>query len=125
MITKKAISKKTAIETLIEEVYPEITIDQVMAFGDNYNDIEMLKGVGFGVAFPHAKTRSVKGIVIAFGRSDGGIDFAAMDHKPVSLFFLIAAPPRDPSAEVACFDRTVVECRSIGKAAVCLVEVIA
>ena len=49
-------------------------------------------GVGYGVAFPHAKTRSAKGIVIAFGRSDKGIDFDAMDHKPVNLFFLIAAP---------------------------------
>ena len=35
---------------------------------------------------------SVKGIVIAFGRSDTGIEFDAMDHKPVNLFFLIAAP---------------------------------
>ncbi|MFZ5980008.1 MAG: PTS sugar transporter subunit IIA [Candidatus Zixiibacteriota bacterium] len=49
-------------------------------------------GVGYGVAFPHAKTRSAKGIVIVFGRSDKGIDFDAMDHKPVHLFFLIAAP---------------------------------
>lgn len=49
-------------------------------------------GVGYGVAFPHAKTRAVKGIVIAFGRSAQGIDFDAMDHKPVHLFFLIAAP---------------------------------
>lgn len=49
-------------------------------------------GVGYGVAFPHAKTRAVKGIVIAFGRSDVGVDFEAMDKKPVHLFFLIAAP---------------------------------
>ena len=49
-------------------------------------------GVGYGVAFPHAKTRSAKGIVIAFGTSKQGIDFDAMDHKPVELFFLIAAP---------------------------------
>lgn len=49
-------------------------------------------GVGYGVAFPHAKTRAVKGIVIAFGRSSAGIDFDAMDHRPVYLFFLIAAP---------------------------------
>lgn len=49
-------------------------------------------GVGYGVAFPHAKTKSVKGIVIAFGRSIRGVDFDAMDHKPVHLFFLIAAP---------------------------------
>lgn len=49
-------------------------------------------GVGYGVAFPHAKTKAVKGIVIAFGRSVKGVDFDAMDHKPVHLFFLIAAP---------------------------------
>ncbi|MBN2226876.1 MAG: PTS sugar transporter subunit IIA [candidate division Zixibacteria bacterium] len=49
-------------------------------------------GVGYGVAFPHAKTKATKGIVIAFGRSDAGIDFDAMDHRPVHLFFLIAAP---------------------------------
>jgi len=49
-------------------------------------------GVGYGVAFPHAKTKAGKGIVIAFGRSDKGLDFEAMDKKPVHMFFLIAAP---------------------------------
>jgi PTS system fructose-specific IIA component/PTS system nitrogen regulatory IIA component len=49
-------------------------------------------GVGYGVAFPHAKTKAVKGVVIAFGRSPEGIDFEAMDRRPVRLFFLIAAP---------------------------------
>jgi fructose-specific phosphotransferase system IIA component len=49
-------------------------------------------GVGYGVAFPHAKTRSAKGIVITFGKSSKGIEFDAMDHHPVHLFFLIAAP---------------------------------
>lgn len=49
-------------------------------------------GVGYGVAFPHAKTRAMKGIVIAFGRANKGIPFEAMDSKPVHLFFLIAAP---------------------------------
>jgi fructose-specific phosphotransferase system IIA component len=49
-------------------------------------------GVGWGVAFPHAKTKAMKGIVIAFGRSEKGVDFGAMDQKPVHLFFLIAAP---------------------------------
>jgi len=49
-------------------------------------------GVGYGVAFPHAKSKAVKGIVIAFGRSKKGVDFDSMDKKPVHLFFLIAAP---------------------------------
>ncbi|MCD6163520.1 MAG: PTS sugar transporter subunit IIA [candidate division Zixibacteria bacterium] len=49
-------------------------------------------GVGYNVAFPHAKTKSVRGVVIAFGRKKEGVDFEAMDRKPVNLFFLIAAP---------------------------------
>lgn len=49
-------------------------------------------GVGYGVAFPHAKTRAIKGITITFGRSEVGVEFEAMDKKPVHLFFLIAAP---------------------------------
>jgi mannitol/fructose-specific phosphotransferase system IIA component (Ntr-type) len=43
-------------------------------------------GVGYGVAFPHAKTRAIKGITIAFGRSEVGVEFEAMDKKPVHLF---------------------------------------
>lgn len=49
-------------------------------------------GVGYGVAFPHAKSKAVRGIIIVFGRSKQGIDFDSMDKKPVHLFFLIAAP---------------------------------
>ncbi len=49
-------------------------------------------GVGYGVAFPHAKSKAVRGIIIGFGRSRQGIDFDSMDKKPVHLFFLIAAP---------------------------------
>jgi mannitol/fructose-specific phosphotransferase system IIA component (Ntr-type) len=45
-------------------------------------------GVGYGIAFPHAKTRAVKGIVIAFGRKNEGVDFDAMDRKSVYLFLL-------------------------------------
>jgi fructose-specific phosphotransferase system IIA component len=49
-------------------------------------------GVGYGVAFPHAKSKAIRGIIITFGRSKKGIDFDSMDKKPVNLFFLIAAP---------------------------------
>ena len=54
-ISHASISKKTAIDTLIEGYYPELTLKEVVAFGDNYNDIEMLKAVGLGVAVSNAK----------------------------------------------------------------------
>ncbi len=49
-------------------------------------------GVGNGIAIPHAKTDFTKKIVIAFGKSDKGIDFDSLDKKPVYLVFLIIAP---------------------------------
>jgi len=46
-------------------------------------------GIGKGVAVPHAKHESVKGLVAAFGRSQKGIEFAALDGQPVQLVFLL------------------------------------
>ncbi|HTW90789.1 MAG TPA: PTS sugar transporter subunit IIA [bacterium] len=49
-------------------------------------------GIGLGVAIPHARTPAVSSIVLAFGRSDSGVDFNSLDGKPSHLIFLIAAP---------------------------------
>jgi len=90
----KATDKDGVIEELVELVSRSNMVkdqDQLLADIKEREDL-VTTGVGYGVAFPHAKTRSVKGIVIAFGRSKSGVDFDAMDHKPVKMFFLIAAP---------------------------------
>jgi len=90
----KAATKEEAIVELVDLAATSTMIkDRDELLRDVTEREELVTtGVGYGVAFPHAKTRSAKGIVIAFGRSNGGIDFDAMDHKPVNLFFLIAAP---------------------------------
>ena len=54
-IAPSAISKKTAINFILKKLYPSITISEAVAFGDNYNDVEMLDAVGFGVAVANAK----------------------------------------------------------------------
>lgn len=90
----KSKTKDEAIEELVDLVAnSSIVQDRDQLLSDIIEREKLVTtGVGYGVAFPHAKTRAVKGIVIAFGRNDDGIDFDAMDHKPVNLFFLIAAP---------------------------------
>lgn len=45
-------------------------------------------GVGYGVAIPHGKYNAIDTLIAAFGRSKKGIDFGAVDHKPVHIFFL-------------------------------------
>lgn len=54
-IAAKHISKKTAVEYILKHTYPEISIENAVAFGDNFNDIEMLEAVGIGVAVANAK----------------------------------------------------------------------
>jgi len=49
-------------------------------------------GIGDGIAIPHGKLDGLGELVLAFGRSTGGIDFQAMDGRPVYLFFLLMAP---------------------------------
>jgi fructose-specific phosphotransferase system IIA component len=87
-------SKDAAIEELVDLAAGSNMIKDRGQLLSDVKERENLvtTGVGYGVAFPHAKTRSAKGIVITFGLSRKGIDFDAMDHKPVHLLFLIAAP---------------------------------
>ena len=49
-------------------------------------------GIGKGIAIPHSRTATVREVVVAIGRSPAGIEFDALDNKPVQLIFLIAAP---------------------------------
>ncbi len=49
-------------------------------------------GIGKGIAIPHSRTATVREVVVAVGRSVQGIEFEALDNKPVHLIFLIAAP---------------------------------
>ncbi len=49
-------------------------------------------GIGDGIAIPHGKLKRLEKPLLAFGRSRKGVDFHALDHKPVHLFFLLLAP---------------------------------
>lgn len=51
----------------------------------------MSTGIGYGIAIPHAKSKSVNNIIVAFGRSEEGVDYQALDGEPVYLIFLIMA----------------------------------
>ncbi|HQC23908.1 MAG TPA: PTS sugar transporter subunit IIA, partial [Syntrophales bacterium] len=49
-------------------------------------------GIGDGIAIPHGKLKGLERLVISFGRSRQGVDFDAIDGKPVHIFFLLMAP---------------------------------
>lgn len=49
-------------------------------------------GVGNGIAIPHGRCSGVKEPGLAAVTIDGGVEYNALDSKPVDLAFLIAAP---------------------------------
>lgn len=62
-------------------------------------------GIGSGIAIPHARTKAVKQLVLAFGRSVAGVDFNSLDNKPCYDVFLIAAPEEKKSEYIATLAR--------------------
>jgi nitrogen PTS system EIIA component len=54
-------------------------------------------GIGRGIAIPHCRSLVVSKLRVAFGRKKAGLDFKAIDDKPVHFFFLIVAPPLEVS----------------------------
>jgi len=52
-------------------------------------------GVGRGVAIPHARSPLVGELRLAYGRSQPGLEFQALDAKPVHHLFLIVAPHQE------------------------------
>lgn len=54
-------------------------------------------GIGRGIAIPHCRSLVVNRLRVAFGRKPQGIDFKAIDDKPVYNLFLIVAPPLEVS----------------------------
>jgi Cof subfamily protein (haloacid dehalogenase superfamily) len=53
-IAPKAISKASALELVLKQHY-SLDLAEVVAFGDNYNDIEMLQAAGLGIAVGNAR----------------------------------------------------------------------
>ena len=60
-VAPKSVSKMSAIKLLLQ---PGQSLSEVIAFGDNYNDLEMIQSVGCGVAVENAR-EEVKAIANA------------------------------------------------------------
>jgi len=56
-------------------------------------------GIGRGIALPHCRSLVVNRLRVAFGRKPSGLDFKAIDEKPVRNIFLIVAPPLEVSTQ--------------------------
>lgn len=77
-VAPKAVSKLSAINILLKR---NESLNDVIAFGDNYNDLEMLKNVGLGVAVSNAR-EEVKTIAnkVTLTNKENGVAQFIKDH---------------------------------------------
>lgn len=91
IIGLKAQNKTAAIEELADCLQRTELVRDRQDFIKHVLEREQLGSTGIGnhVAIPHATTVSVSGLVVAFGRSAGGIDFSSLDGEEVNHIFLM------------------------------------
>ena len=53
--------------------------------------------IGRGVAIPHCKLKGINKPLVMIGLSREGVEFEAVDRKPVHLFFIVVTSPDAPN----------------------------
>lgn len=103
----KGKTKREIITELVEALAKARLIEDVEAVVNVVMDREKLgsTGIGNGVAVPHGKLKNIKNIMCAFGRSQSGVDFDAVDRSPVHIFFLVLAPEDSASLHLKVLSR--------------------
>lgn len=71
-IASKQVSKLTAINILLQDHF-HLELEEAIAFGDNFNDYEMLMAVGMGIAVENAKPEilEIAKEITFHGKEDG------------------------------------------------------
>ena len=104
----KASTRHEAIIELIESLAESGAIttrsakDTIKAVLDR--ESQATTGIGKGVALPHAKLKAIKSPVGTIGRSAAGIDFSALDAKPVYSVILLLSSPDNPDEHLQAME---------------------
>jgi fructose-specific phosphotransferase system IIA component len=86
--------KRAVIEEMVDLFVKKGVIDDRADFLDAILKREEIEStaIGGGIAIPHGRSNSVKQLKVAFARSKDGVQFNALDKRPVYLIFMVAAP---------------------------------
>ena len=93
----KGTGKESVLEALLAPLKADHLLNQPELLLETLKKRETLGSTGIGkqIAIPHCRTLTVSELLIVIGYSKNGVDWQAIDKKPVHLFFLIIAPPQE------------------------------
>lgn len=91
----QAENKADAVKELTHLLFEKKRMKNVAAALDQVVAREATEstGIGNGIAVPHARIPGMKNLSCAVGRVQEGLEFMAVDRRPVKLIFLICYPP--------------------------------
>jgi PTS system fructose-specific IIC component/PTS system nitrogen regulatory IIA component len=84
-------TKETVFIELVDAIaalYPECSTDDMLT-AVRQREEKMSTGISSGIAIPHAFCRGITHMAGAIGVSQQGIDYGALDNKPVHVVFLL------------------------------------
>jgi nitrogen PTS system EIIA component len=115
----RASDKSRLLQQLSTQAASELGLDPDEVFDQVAKREELgSTGVGNGVALPHARLRGLKAPFGLLARLHHGIDFGAIDDKPVDIIFLLLLPEIGEGAQLnalACAARVLREPEALGR----------
>jgi len=102
LLELKAGTKDELLKTLTQAVGRSSRVKNPAAAREAILEREGLSptGMGYGVAMPHARVKSVTFPVLGFARLAQGVDYGSVDGEPVRLVFLLLTPSSNPELNV-------------------------
>jgi PTS system nitrogen regulatory IIA component len=103
----KGVTKREILFEMVETLKKAKLIDDIEPVVEIIMEREKLgsTGIGDGVAIPHGKMKKLNTILCVAGRSKEGVDFDAVDRRPVHIFFLVLAPEDSASMHLKVLSR--------------------
>jgi PTS system nitrogen regulatory IIA component len=99
---KKGVLRELAVALSASE--DDEAVQEVLA-GLTERENVMSTGIGHGIAIPHARLAGAVELKLALVRYPAGIDFEALDNKPVYAAFGVVGPPEGTGQHVKLLAR--------------------
>jgi fructose-specific phosphotransferase system IIA component len=109
IIQIKSDDKKTALKELISVIVKSEQVTDSKVFEKEIFKREKLMstGIGYGIAIPHIRHKSIKDFVIAVGISKKGVKYQSIDDQPVHLIFMIGASDKQDKDYIKLLSKLV------------------
>ena len=93
VIIPEGATKQEALDQLVSAVAEHVAVTDMEAFRAAVYEREasMSTGIGGGIAIPHVRMEEVREPVLGVAIAPSGVEYGALDDKPVHLLLLFAA----------------------------------